>query len=157
MTRIHTGPNEIGSNTPAKRRIGRFMPLMMAAKLLISLVTRAVAVENAAISEASSPSRTARAAKPEPVNLKPEGDRDRDDDRVEYDHHHQPRKDRAYEDGEAARGSDPEAFDDSGLKLEDRAEPHAAPARERQQGQDPGQEDLEHAAAFAHRESARRA
>ena len=52
-------------------------------------------------------------------------------------------------------GSDPEALDHASLKFEDRAEPHAAPAREGEKGQDPGQEDLEHAAASDARGSER--
>ena len=50
--------------TPASRSMGRLIALMIAAKLLMSLVTSAVAVENAAVSAASNPSRAARAASP---------------------------------------------------------------------------------------------
>ncbi len=48
------------------------MPLMTAAKLLMSLVTRAVAVEKAAIMPASSQSSTARTASPSPVHVEAE-------------------------------------------------------------------------------------
>ena len=47
------------------------MPLMTAAKLLMSLVTRAVAVENAAIMAASSHSSTASTARPSQCTPKP--------------------------------------------------------------------------------------
>ena len=54
----------MGRSTPARSSTGRFRPLMIAAKLLMSLVTRAVATEKADMVTMSRPSRTARTARP---------------------------------------------------------------------------------------------
>ena len=65
------GPRAMGSNTPDSSSSGRFIPLMMAAKLLMSLVTNAVAVEKAAISVARAHSRTTRTKRPAQCTVNP--------------------------------------------------------------------------------------
>ena len=82
---------------------------MTAAKLLMSLVTRAVAIEKAAISVARRREHDAESQHPQPVHLEPDGDADGDDDGVEDQHHHESREDRPDEDGEPARRESPES------------------------------------------------
>jgi hypothetical protein len=74
--------------------------LIIAAKLLMSFVTSAVATENAAISPASSARSTPKYQQTEPVDVEAEAVTDCDDDGIEHEHHHEPGQDRSDEDRE---------------------------------------------------------
>ena len=117
---------------------------MTEAKASISLVVSAIATDQAEIITMKTPMSTASTSSPPQWIWKPNPVRDRDSDGVEEEHEGHRGDERPGENREAARRGHPEALDDAGSKLEDRAESLGGAAREREEREDAGKKDVEH-------------